>query len=652
NNTFLNIGHTVVQSEARPIEYIRFVHNTLVNIGRTINSGGIWKEAYFANNLGVNVGWHGEDEADFSATRETAHNGIFGVGELPPQFGTDLEREVVFVNNAFWRDPAFESWYDANGYISQPLFTSELREGFEETIRTTQDFFDELPNMLAESNQWQVNPGLVSYTQAPAVDQFPETSIPLEDLVPDMIQTMETLRAGSTTPNWEDAWLWDPGREPGFYQAVGFVYPLPEDLSYTNETLRTAGTNGLPLGDLNWFPEAKEQWEANREQYIADIHEMVESEEVEIVAEFEAEDGVVEGDATVETVEGDTWLTIRPGGYMEWTFEIDESKEYWLDAHVHHAGRETSGIDKILNGEAIFDERGWGQFVYEPALQGVPADEWTTVRWTQDDLNENSAGAFTLPEGENTLRIQQSWADDTMWKGFDWIDPATEEVVVSLRAPQATYDAFLPGCGEDVEFCSSAFQHVAVGTGGSVSFNVDLPVTGEYLVRLFTNGAGTASVLVDDSEAVPYVLLDETTGMVLSERFQADAGVRKITVSSDAGGWDFDWGQVLVIGGTVSNERGKELPDGFALGQNYPNPFNPSTTIQYQLGKAGAAKVAVYDVLGRHVRTLVDGEMPAGQHVVTWDGRAADGSMVASGVYFYRLEAGGAFKARSMVMLK
>src|SRR5690625_7423231 len=79
---------------------------------------------------------------------------------------------------------------------------------------TTRYFFDEYDNMLEENNRWQVDPGMISYRQAPSVDDFPETSIALEDLVPSMIQTMETLRADGTTPNWNDAWLWDPVRGP------------------------------------------------------------------------------------------------------------------------------------------------------------------------------------------------------------------------------------------------------------------------------------------------------------------------------------------------------------------------------------------------------------------------------------------------------
>lgn len=89
------------------------------------------------------------------------------------------------------------------------------------------------------------------------------------------------------------------------------------------------------------------------------------------------------------------------------------------------------------------------------------------------------------------------------------------------------------------------------------------------------------------------------------------------------------------------------------LAQNVPNPFNPSTTIAYSLSGAGSVRLRIYDVAGRQVRTLLDEQRsPAGQAEVVWDGRNDRGAAVASGVYFYRLEAGSFVSTRKMVLLK
>ncbi|MCE5271072.1 T9SS type A sorting domain-containing protein [bacterium] len=118
-------------------------------------------------------------------------------------------------------------------------------------------------------------------------------------------------------------------------------------------------------------------------------------------------------------------------------------------------------------------------------------------------------------------------------------------------------------------------------------------------------------------------------------------------------GGTVDLGRVTVLGGGT----GPELPRVATpvLNQNSPNPFNPSTTITFDLPEGAALqKVAlrVYDLRGATVRVLVDEQLGGGRHSVQWDGRDAQGRQVASGVYFYRLEAGGRSAVRKMILLK
>ena len=94
------------------------------------------------------------------------------------------------------------------------------------------------------------------------------------------------------------------------------------------------------------------------------------------------------------------------------------------------------------------------------------------------------------------------------------------------------------------------------------------------------------------------------------------------------------------------------LPDRFGLKQNMPNPFNPSTVIGYQLPEAGDVRLAIYSVLGQEMRVLVNQRQGAGPFRATWDGRDAQGRRVASGIYLYRLQAGGLTAVRRMLLLK
>jgi choice-of-anchor B domain-containing protein len=89
-----------------------------------------------------------------------------------------------------------------------------------------------------------------------------------------------------------------------------------------------------------------------------------------------------------------------------------------------------------------------------------------------------------------------------------------------------------------------------------------------------------------------------------------------------------------------------------ALHGNAPNPFNPQTTIRFDLRQAGDVRLRIFDATGRLVRTLVDRNLETGAHATVWDGRTGDGAAAASGVYFYRLEAGGETRSRRMVLAK
>jgi hypothetical protein len=95
-----------------------------------------------------------------------------------------------------------------------------------------------------------------------------------------------------------------------------------------------------------------------------------------------------------------------------------------------------------------------------------------------------------------------------------------------------------------------------------------------------------------------------------------------------------------------------EIPSRMALDQNYPNPFNPSTEIRFTVNRAGPGSLRVYDLKGGLVRSLVEGALREGPHVVTWDGRDAAGDPAATGVYLYRLEVNGEVGVRKMLLVK
>ncbi|HEX6944068.1 MAG TPA: T9SS type A sorting domain-containing protein [Gemmatimonadaceae bacterium] len=136
------------------------------------------------------------------------------------------------------------------------------------------------------------------------------------------------------------------------------------------------------------------------------------------------------------------------------------------------------------------------------------------------------------------------------------------------------------------------------------------------------------------------------------------AVVGSFTNSMDLGGGPLvsaggDDAFVVAYSETWLTPVGPSLPDDRLTISSYPNPFNPMTAINYSLPSAGPVTVAIHDVNGARVATLVNGEArEAGPHEVRWRGQSDDGSTVASGVYFARIEHAGAVQSTRLVLLK
>ena len=125
----------------------------------------------------------------------------------------------------------------------------------------------------------------------------------------------------------------------------------------------------------------------------------------------------------------------------------------------------------------------------------------------------------------------------------------------------------------------------------------------------------------------PYTIASGQKRMVA---FALIGGKSLADLQANADAAQSKWASILPL--LDVKEGGNAIPASFALRQNYPNPFNPTTTIGYEIPASGYVNLRVFDVLGREVAVLVDGERQAGTYSVPFDG-----GHLASGIYYYRL---------------
>lgn len=209
------------------------------------------------------------------------------------------------------------------------------------------------------------------------------------------------------------------------------------------------------------------------------------------------------------------------------------------------------------------------------------------------------------------------------------------------------------------------------------AYYVVKPAGGQWSAPELANpgGAGSGGSLVIDQYGRAHITWDEVSGNIITGNLyyatnrsgnwriapvQIDAmtynGVLAVDGTGNGhilayNGATFQTQEIFVIHSngpvTAIQEGAEEKPGTFVLFQNCPNPFNPVTTIEFRIGEFGCVKLMVFDVLGRHVATLVNEAREPGEHSVTWDASSA-----ASGVYFCRLLATNIVQTRKMLLLK
>mgnify|MGYP001139936040 FL=1 len=197
------------------------------------------------------------------------------------------------------------------------------------------------------------------------------------------------------------------------------------------------------------------------------------------------------------------------------------------------------------------------------------------------------------------------------------------------------------GAAEDAGFtvATSAAGRVI---GFSLTGAVIVAGSGDFIMLTGTYDVSNNGTVVNltaqedcDSDGDPACDSDDTR-MVLS-----DANATAIESSFISSSW-------TVGDGTLDNEQ----PHVYTLSANYPNPFNPSTTIDYSIASAGEVSIVIYDMMGRHIRTLVSDFATPGSYNVVWDAKNDNGLSVSAGMYIYKMISGDFVEVNKMLLVK
>ena len=329
-----------------------------------------------------------------------------------------------------------------------------------------------------------------------------------------------------------------------------------------------------------------------------------------------------------------------PGNLGAWRFDSD------LDTWVGVTNLEP-GVGYIILFLEPADFTVWGVPVEELTLD--IASGWNLIGTVMGDVD------FSAPDDDPDGSILGSpghgwWYDPSVeaYTNVDQLEGGKGYFIASLNPCTLT----LPGSGGMGKI---APQKEPVWTGKITSDNFELsfgmgdvqmtpiPPTfpnGQQKLGYFVDGDWNLSTYINKSGEWNLNLLKDAT-----VSFELPSGV-----SVDVDGVPVT-GDVNLTAG-IHKIVAHSLPTVFALKQNVPNPFNSSTVFDYSVPEKSDVNIAVYDMAGHLVRTLVSGEVAPGYYRAVWNGTADDGRAVSSGVYLCRMKAGSFSSVRRMILVK
>ncbi|MDO9575374.1 MAG: right-handed parallel beta-helix repeat-containing protein [bacterium] len=335
---------------------------------------------------------------------------------------------------------------------------------------------------------------------------------------------------------------------------------------------------------------------------------------------------------------------------------IDTDTTYGLTAEIPESSF-TSGQFSFT----VFNELAEAVTVTAVDTAGITGTS-ETITWIPVTLNyfgvvAQSDPIYTGVPFTFTVTPYDTFNNVTSWGLPVWIEFSANELGVAL--PTGPQKLTATTAYSAIATNPSGSLQVTVMTTDGLIFGVSAPIT---VIGLYTL-SGTVGLSDNPGDLrgtrvmVTGGFFDSTDVLGHYEIPGLLAGTYNIIVTHEGYGIVFETGVVIsanivknfMLQRTVGIE---EIPTVSFLSQNKPNPFASGTTIEYGITKAGNVEIAVYNVVGQKVRTLVSAEEKAGYHKVNWDGTNDSGAKVGGGIYFYKITAGEFTNLKKLILLR
>ncbi len=300
------------------------------------------------------------------------------------------------------------------------------------------------------------------------------------------------------------------------------------------------------------------------------------------------------------------------------------------------------------------------------------------IKASCDSLNISSA-IWNLADAKLTTEVASTF--NTLLWSVGWNFPsldATDRAYISSYLDSGEKNLFITGqdigwdlCdsqsdNNDIEFYNN-YLHAnflsdnvnntsLTGEAGSIMDNLSIEIAGgdgannqEYPSKISPNGANSVSIFKYGNNLGTGAIASthNESSKVVYFAFGYEA-INNVQSRNDVMARILDYFGVL-----VGNEDNTVIAEAKAgINKVYPNPFNPTTTIDLSIVKSGKVKVDIYNVRGQKVSTLLNGELSAGNHKLTWNGKNDLGNTVTSGVYFLKMQTGNQESVRKLLLMK